>query len=99
MIVGKVVGTVVCTQKDLSLVGKKMLMVQPLKIFDLTPSGSPFIALDAIGSGVGEVVMVVGGSSARLADDFSKVAVDQAIIGILDTIEIEGNIVFRKEGE
>ncbi len=97
MIVGKIIGTVVCTQKDASLIGKKMLVVQPLKMTDLSNAGSPFIALDAIGSGVGEVVMVVGGSSARLADDFSKVAVDQSIIGIIDTIEMEGKVTFTKE--
>lgn len=97
MIIGKVVGNVVCTQKDDSLVGKKMLVVQPLKMTDQSPSGGQFIALDAIGAGEGEVVMVVGGSSARLADNFSKVAVDQSIIGIIDTIEIDGKTVFKKE--
>ncbi|MGI6113167.1 MAG: EutN/CcmL family microcompartment protein [Mahellales bacterium] len=97
MIVGKIIGNIVCTQKDSNLVGKKMLLVQPLKVTTLEPQGSPVVALDAVGAGEGEVVMVVGGSSARLADNYSKVPVDQAIVGILDTIDIGGKVIYRKE--
>jgi ethanolamine utilization protein EutN len=96
MIIGKVSGTVVCTQKDPSLVGKKLLVVQPLKLTDLQESGSPMVALDAVGAGIGEVVMLVGGSSARMADNFAKVSVDQSIIGIIDMVEINGKIIFTK---
>lgn len=96
MIAGKVVGTVVCTQKDPALIGKKMLVVQPLKISDMSNDGGAFVALDAIGAGIGEIVMVVGGSSARLAEGFSKVPVDQSIIAIIDTIEIGGKEIFNK---
>lgn len=97
MIVGRVVGTVVCTQKDPSLTGKKMLVVQPLNMYTLKDEGSPLVALDAVGAGRGEVVMVVGGSSARLANGYSKVSVDQAVVGILDYIEILGDVIYRKE--
>lgn len=97
MIVGKVAGTIVCTQKDESLVGKKMLVIQPVNIYSLKNEGSPVVALDAVGAGEGEIVMVVGGSSARLADGYSKVAVDQSVIGILDSIDIEGKAIFRKD--
>lgn len=95
MTIGKVIGTVVCTQKDASLIGKKMLCVQPIRLKDQKDAGSPFVALDAIGAGNGEIVMVVGGSSARLADNFLKVAVDQSIVAIIDSIEIEGEVVFK----
>lgn len=97
MIVGKVVGTVVCTQKDASLIGKKMLIIQPVNLYSLKNEGSPIVALDSVGAGEDELVMVVGGSSARLADNFAKVAVDQSVIGILDSIDIQGSIVYRKE--
>ena len=97
MIVGKVVGTIVCTQKDESLVGKKMLVVQPVNIHTLKNENSPLVALDAVGAGKGEMVMIVGGSSARNANGYSKIAVDQAIIGIVDFIDIEGKSVYRKE--
>jgi ethanolamine utilization protein EutN len=96
MIIGKVTGTVVCTQKDPALMGKKMLVVQPLKITDLSREGSAIVALDATGAGTGEIVLVVGGSSARMADGFSKVPVDQSIIAIVDTIEIGGIEIFIK---
>lgn len=96
MIIARVTGTVVCTQKDSSLVGKKMLVVQPVKIMDQSNAGSPFVALDAVGAGIGEIVMVVGGSSARLAEGFSTVPVDQSIIAIIDTIEVEGTLTFKK---
>ena len=88
MIIAKVTGTVVCTQKDASLIGKKMLVVQPVKIMDQSNSGNPFVALDAIGAGIGEIVMVVGGSSARMAEGFSILPVDQSIIAIVDVIEV-----------
>lgn len=97
MIVGKVTGMIVCTQKDESLVGKKMLVIQPVNIYSMKHEGSPVVALDSVGAGEGEIVMVVGGSSARLAYGYSKVAVDQSVIGILDSIDIEGKNVFRKE--
>ena len=96
MILGTVVGQVVCTQKDMSLVGKKILVVQPLRLDDMKPSGQPLVALDSIGAGEGEVVMVVGGSSARFASDFTKTTVDQSIVAIVDSVEIHGSLVFKK---
>jgi microcompartment protein CcmK/EutM len=96
MVIGKVTGTVVCTQKDSSLVGRKMLVVQPVKISDQSSTGSAFVALDAIGAGVGEIVMVCGGSSARMAEGFSTLPVDQSIVAIIDIIEVEGTVTFKK---
>jgi microcompartment protein CcmK/EutM len=96
MIIGKVTGTVVCTQKDSNLVGRKMLVVQPVKIMDQSNTGSPFVALDAIGAGIGEIVMVCGGSSARMAEGFSTLPVDQSIVAIVDIIEVEGATTFKK---
>ncbi|MHB8065826.1 MAG: EutN/CcmL family microcompartment protein [Ruminiclostridium sp.] len=96
MIIAKVMGTVVCTQKDSGLVGKKMLVVQPVKIMDQSNLGNPFVALDAIGAGVGEIVMVCGGSSARMAEGFTTLPVDQSIVAIIDIIEVEGTTTFKK---
>lgn len=96
MILGTVVGQVVCTQKDPSLLGKKILVVQPLRLDEMKSSGQPIVALDSIGAGEGEVVMVVGGSSARFASDFSKTTVDQSIVAIVDSVEIRGSLVFKK---
>lgn len=96
MIIAKIAGNVVCTQKDQSLIGKKMLIVQPIDISDMTEKGQKFVALDAVGVGIDEIVLVVGGSSARLADDFSKVVVDQSIVGVVDSIELKGTTIFKK---
>jgi ethanolamine utilization protein EutN len=97
MIVGKVIGTVVCSKKDASLEGRKILIVQPVKIGTLEPYGQKLAALDPFGAGPDELVLVVGGSSARLAGDFSnKVTVDQSVIAIIDMIEVEGKDTYRK---
>ena len=97
MILGKVVGTVVCTQKDASLMGKKMLLVQPVHMATMKDEGSLLVALDSVGAGFGEIVLVVGGSSARNANGYSKVAVDQAIVGIVDFVDINGHQVYSKD--
>lgn len=99
MIIGRVIGNIVCTQKDENLIGKKMMIVQPLNISTLKTEGSPVVALDSVGAGQGEIVMIVGGSSARNAANYSKVPVDQAIIGILDRIDLDGKTVYVKEKE
>lgn len=99
MIIGKVIGNIVCTQKDDNLVGKKMMVVQPLSLLTLKNEGGPLVALDSVGAGQGEIVLVVGGSSARLADGYAKVPVDQSIIGILDRIDLDGTTLYSKEKE
>ncbi len=97
MILGRVVGTVVTTQKDASLTGQKLLVVQPVDIISFKDSGPTVVALDVIGAGQNEVVMVVGGSSARLAEGLeNKVPTDQSITAIVDAVEIMGGTVFTK---
>ena len=97
MVVGKVVGSVVCSEKDVSLKGRSILIVQPIQIDTLEPYGHKLAVLDPLGAGPDEVVLVVGGSSARLAGDFSnKVTVDQSIIAIVDIIEINRKDKYRK---
>jgi microcompartment protein CcmK/EutM len=87
-----VVGTVVCTRKEEKLRGYKLLLVS--KPDD--PAGDILVALDTVGAGVGERVIVVRGSSARAAADLEGTPVDAAIIGIIDHIEQEGETVFQK---
>ena len=95
MLLGKVVGTVVSTQKDPGLTGYKLLVVQCVDIgMKLTPIY--VIAADAIGSGMNEMVIVVQGSSARIAERTQNKPVDAAIIGIVDSVEVEGKRVFEK---
>ncbi len=87
MWVGKVIGTLVATPKDDSLTGSKLLIVQPLD-FHNRIAGSPIVAVDAIGAGTGETVLVVEGSSARHVHGKPNSAVDAAIVGIIDSIEV-----------
>ena len=87
MILGKVVGTVVATRKDERLAGSKLLLVQPVQP-DGTPRGAPLVAVDTVDAGVGERVLVVGGSSARMAEGMTDRPVDAAVVGIVDTVDL-----------
>ncbi len=95
MILGKVVGTVVSTQKDEGLKGYKLLIVQSVDM-EVKLMASYIIAADAIGAGVDEIVFVVTGSSARLTAKTKNKPVDAAVVGIVDSLEVGGKIVFRK---
>ena len=85
-------GTVVATQKDPKLVGWKLLLVQELKM-DGTPTDAYVVAVDTVGAGIGETVLTVAGSSARLANRAESVPVDSSIIGIVDSVECDGKRV------
>jgi ethanolamine utilization protein EutN len=88
MFLAKVRGTVVSTSKDQRLVGFKLLVVSRLGI-DGEYVGLPQVAIDTVGAGVGETVIVTGGSSARFAAARSDAPIDSTIVGIVDVVEIE----------
>lgn len=96
MIICKVVGSIVSTTKAEKLRGKKLLIVQPLDMRTIKEDGKPLVAIDTVGSGVGEVVLLVSGSSARQTEITNGVPVDAAIVGIVDQIEIQGQLTFKK---
>jgi len=82
MIIGKVSGSIVATRKNERLVGCKLMVVE---IFDSMNSGnSKIVAIDNVGAGIGEVVMVAQGSAARIGCDLDNSPVDAAIVGIVD---------------
>lgn len=89
MLIGMVIGTVVASRKHERLVGSKIQIVQPLDPKTSEPDGAPFVAVDAVGAGVGEQVLVVQGSGAREAVDVEDCPVDATIVGIIDQFEIE----------
>lgn len=92
MQIGRVVGTVVATQKNRKLEGAKLLLVQPMTLED-TPRGTAVLAIDSVGAGVGEkVLLVIEGKAAGDALGRKGAAVDAAIIGIVDTVD------YRDEG-
>lgn len=97
MLLGKVVGTVVSTQKDEGLDGLKLLVVQVINPEAELQKGY-VVAADAVGSGMGEVVIVVQGSSARMATRVKGKPLDASVIGIVDEIELGGRRSYQKGG-
>jgi ethanolamine utilization protein EutN len=95
MLIARVVGSAVSTVKEETLRGLKLLVVR-----EATPAnelrGEPFVAVDTVGAGEGELVLIVMGSAARHTDRTRDYPVDAAIIGILDSLEVEGQVSFRK---
>jgi microcompartment protein CcmK/EutM len=88
MLLAKVVGTVVATRKDERLVSSKLLVARPID-----PSGKPegnyLVAVDTVDAGVGETVLIVSGSSARMATGLKDTPVDAAIVGIVDHVHVK----------
>jgi ethanolamine utilization protein EutN len=87
MILAQIVGTVVATRKDERLVSNKLLIARPMDPRG-KPEGSYVVAVDTVDAGVGETVLIVSGSSARMASGLKDCPVDAAIVGIVDNIEI-----------
>lgn len=87
MKIGRVIGTVVATRKDDSLIGSKLMITQPLN-FNKEEEGSPLIAVDVVGTGVGELVMYTEGTAARNAVKKPNSSINAAIIGIIDNIDV-----------
>ena len=87
MILGKVVGTIVATRKDEKLKGKKLLIVRIVDPVGNQTTGYQ-ISVDTVGAGTGETVILVGGSSARMATGLKDHPVDSAIVGIVDVMEL-----------
>jgi len=90
-----VIGTVVATMKDEKLRGRKLLLV---KEADPTgkPTGSPFVAIDTVDAGKGDIVVVTEGSSARQTVQTEALPVDAVIIAVVDSMETEGKTTFSK---
>lgn len=95
MLLARVVGTVVSTRKDTHLLGLKLLLVREVDAA-FEPSGAWVVAADAVGAGVGELVIVAQGSSARLTEVSKDRPVDAVISGIVDNVEIDGRDAWLK---
>ena len=87
MLVARIVGTVVATRKDPRLVSTKLLVVRPIDPKGKA-DGNAFVAVDTVDAGVGETVLVVSGSSARMASGLKDCPVDAAIVGVIDTVTV-----------
>jgi ethanolamine utilization protein EutN len=87
MILARVVGTVVATRKDERLVSSKLLLVRPVDPRGKAEGGY-LVAVDTVDAGFGETVLIVSGSSARMASGMKDCPVDAVIVGIIDTVEL-----------
>ena len=87
MILGKVVGTVWATRKDEKLVGMKLQIVQHVEL-DLSLKSNFVVAVDSVGAGVGEIVLVAQGSSARQTKLTHNMPIDAVIMAIVDTLDV-----------
>ena len=95
MLLGKVVGTVVATRKEDSLVGLKLLLVRNVNESG-EPTGAGVVAADAVGAGVGEMVLYASGSSARQTRVTDKRPVDAVIMAIVDQWDVGGELKYKK---
>jgi microcompartment protein CcmK/EutM len=102
MFIAKVTGSLVATQKVSSMTGHKMLMVEPYRLDpqnrrSLVTTGRSLVAVDTVGAGEGEFVMITQGSSARLTPETKNLPVDTVIIGIIDTVHVGQSCVYQKD--
>lgn len=96
MQLARVKGTVVSTNKAETLMGMKLLIVKPIDIETWEEKGGLLVAVDAVGAGEGEVVMVVSGSSSRQTKMTEKRPTDLTIAAIIDTVDVGGKRIFEK---
>ncbi len=102
MFIARVTGSVVSTQKVESMIGHKLLVVEPYRLDEtkrqsLVTTGRTFIAVDTLGAGENDYVLITQGSSARLTPETKELPIDAVIIGIVDTVHIDKTNVYEKE--
>ncbi|MFP6770285.1 MAG: EutN/CcmL family microcompartment protein [Planctomycetaceae bacterium] len=93
MFMAQITGSIVSTQKVDSMIGQKLLIVEPLRLDPkkrgrLDSTGRTFVVVDTVGAGEGEVVLCVQGSSARFTAQTEKLPIDAAIVGIIDQVHV-----------
>ena len=96
MLLGRVIGTLVATHKEPTLEGLKLLVVRACDI-DGKPDGATVIAVDAVGAGLGEVVLLAAGSSARQTEITNNRPVDATIMAIVDVVTVAGEQRYVKD--
>jgi ethanolamine utilization protein EutN len=104
MFVAKVTGALVATQKVDSMVGFKLLIVEPYRVEpnqrqSLVTTGRTFIAVDTLGAGEGDFVLITQGSSARLTPETKNLPIDTIVVGIVDQVHVDQACVFNRESK
>lgn len=95
MLIARVIGTTVSTVKDEKLTGRKLLILRQTDERG-EAAGKPYVAIDTVDAGVGDLVLTCAGSSARQTSQTKDCPVDAVIMGVIDTLEVDGEITFTK---
>ena len=90
-----VIGSTIATIKDENLSGRKLLIVREADTTG-TPTGTPFVAVDTVSAGTGDLVLITNSSSARYTRITNDTPVDAVIIGVIDSLEESGKVTYRK---
>lgn len=103
MFVAKVTGSLVSTHKVDSMVGAKLLVVEPYRLdgetrSQLMTTGRTFVAVDNLGAGEGDYVLLTQGSSARLTPETKQMPIDAVVIGIVDSVHVDDGCVYKRDG-
>ncbi|MDY6872469.1 MAG: EutN/CcmL family microcompartment protein [Chloroflexota bacterium] len=96
MLIAKVVGTTVSTIKDEKIIGRKLLIVRQTDEKG-EPIGKPYVAVDTVNAGVGDLVLTASGSSARQTNITKDRPIDAVIMAMIDSLEVDGKTTFRKD--
>lgn len=104
MFLAKVTGSLVATQKVESMRGHRLLVVEPYRVSAdnrnaLAPTGRTFVAVDAVGAGEGELVLITQGSSARLTPETKELPIDTVIVGLVDRVDVDSACIYSKQEE
>jgi ethanolamine utilization protein EutN len=104
MFFAKVVGSMISTQKVATMTGHKLMLVEPYKVDPATKNrligtGRSFVAVDTLGSGVGDMVLVTQGSSARLTPETKNLPIDAVIVGLIDQVSVEQGCVYDRKSD
>jgi len=95
MLIASVIGTTVSTVKDEKLSGRKLLILRQTDEIG-NPFGKPYVAVDTVDAGIGDLVLTCAGSSARQTNITKDSPVDAVIMAVIDSLEVGGKVVFRK---
>lgn len=96
MNIARVKGSVTTTKKAEKLMGLKLLLVKPIDIATFEEKGAVMVAIDTVGAGEGEVVLLTGGSPSRQTELTDNKPVDQTIVGVIDSVVLRGDRIFEK---
>lgn len=104
MFVAKVTGSIVATEKVETMRGHKLLVVEPFRLEPqgrdkLTTTGRTFVAVDMLGAGVGDFVLIAQGSSARFTPETQQLPIDCVVIGIVDSVDIERKKIYSRSDD